>query len=96
MGPITTSYHEADAQVTTAPARRYGLLVGVTAAAANPKVILKDGDSGGTVLFTANLGDAAVGPVYIPFPADTYIRFDTKMYLDISGNVSDVTLFYQT
>ncbi len=95
MGPIITSYHEADAQVTTSPARLYGILVSVSEAAADPKVILKDGDSGGTVLFTANLGDAALGPVYIPFPAETYIKFSTKIYLDISGNVTDVTLFYQ-
>jgi len=96
MGPLVSSHETADAQVTTSPTRLYGVVVGVTAADVANKIELKDGTTSGTVLFTVDIGHLSLGPVVVNFPSGTYIRFGTKMYLDVYGAVDAVTLMYQT
>jgi len=95
MGPLVSSNVTSTGDVTTSPTRLYGLIVSVSAAHADNLVTLKDA-SGGSTLLIVNPGDAAVGPVVVNMPAESYIRFDTSMHLTAAGNVDSVTFFYQT
>tara|TARA_B100000586_G_C19827577_1_gene309117 strand:+ start:186 stop:476 length:291 start_codon:yes stop_codon:yes gene_type:complete len=95
MGPLSSSHETADAQVTTVPTRLYGVVIGVTAANVDNKIELKNGTTSGDVLLTIDIGHQSVGPVVVNLPAESYIRFDSKMYLDVHGAVDAVTLMYQ-
>ena len=95
MGPLVSSNATSTGDVTTSPTRLYGLIVSVSAAHADNLVTLKDSSSGSTLLII-NPGDAALGPVVVNMPAESYIRFDTSMHLTVDQNVDSVTFLYQT
>ena len=95
MGPLVSSNATSTGDVTTSPTRLYGLIVSVSAAHADNLVTLKD-SSGGSTLLIINPGDAALGPVVVNMPAESYIRFDTSMHLTVAQNVDSVTFLYQT
>ena len=95
MGPLVSSNVTSTGDVTTSPTRLYGLIVSVSAAHADNLVTLADA-SGGTTRLIVNPGDAALGPVVVNMPAESYIRFDTSMHLTVDQNVDSVTFFYQT
>jgi len=98
MGPLVSSNATSTGDVTTSPTRLYGLIVSVSAAHADNLVTLKDGGAGGSypTLIIINPGDAALGPVVVNMPAESYIRFDTSMHLTVAQNVDSVTFLYQT
>ena len=94
MGPLSSTTVTSTGDVTTGPTRLYGLIVSVSAAHADSLVTLKDA-SGGSTLLIVNPGDAALGPVVVNMPAESYIRFETSMHATIVGNVDSVTFLYQ-
>ena len=87
--PIKSSKHSSSAVAVSTRCRALGMYINPSGTTGT--VQLKDGGSGGTVLFDISTPASATGQVYIQFPGA--IIFQTNCYVSLS-NVTDVTLFY--
>ena len=95
MGPLSSTNIAATGDATTARSRLYGVIVSVSVAHADNLVTLKDGSGSGTTKLVINPGEAALGPVVVNMPAESYILFDTRIHATGGGNVDSVTFLYQ-
>ncbi|MBN2148710.1 MAG: hypothetical protein JW726_15085 [Anaerolineales bacterium] len=88
MASIAYSRHTADAQVTTHPTLLHGIFVLSTSTAETSYI--KNGGSGGDVVFTLYM--PAVGYFSVTFPVP--VAIPNGIYLDVGSN-DQITLFYE-
>ena len=88
MSDVFAVTKTADATVFDGRARVRQIQV-VTAGSGSPKVVRKDGGSGGTTLLDVAFGTGSTFSVNIP---DNGILFNTDVYLDLTA-CSSVTVF---
>ena len=87
---IKSSFHVADGDVVGGSARDQGLWIAHSGNVGTVK--LRDGGATGTIMMTLNTALAADEyQCDIPEPG---LRCETKPYVDISGGISSVTVFY--
>ena len=87
---IKSSFHTADGDVGGGSARVKALWIAHSGNVGTVK--LKDGGSTGNIMMTLNTALAADEyQCQIPEPG---LRFETKPYIDISGGISSVPVFY--
>jgi len=87
---IKSSFHTTDGDVVGGSARVKALWIAHSANVGTVK--LRDGSATGTIMMTLNTALAADEyQCDVPEPG---IRFETKPYVDISGGISSVTVFY--
>jgi len=88
---VKSTYRTTDGLVFGGPARVRGVLISPATTAGS--LVLKDGGSGGTVVFQVSWpASATPSPFNVVVPAEG-IRCETSVYADVT-DLTSVTVFY--
>ena len=88
---VKSTYLTADGNIFDGPARIRGVLISPSTSAGS--LIIKDGGTGGTVVFETNwASNTTPAPFNVVIPAEG-IRCETSAYADVT-TLTSVTVFY--
>ena len=88
---VKSKYRTDDGDIFAGPARVKGILVSPATTAGS--LVIKDGGTGGTIVFQSNWpASATPSPFNIVVPAEG-LRCETSIYADVT-DLTSITVFY--